>query len=165
MSEPKPPPGDTARATVLVEVPQADAFRIFTEEIDAWWRTGLRYRIGRRRSVMHLEAKLGGKLFEELETATGSKVVQTGTVVVFEPPTRLVLSWRAVNFAPDEHTEVEVTFAPSPSGTLVSVRHSGFAKLRPDHPVRHGAEPSAFIRDMAMWWGGLLSTLREHVAK
>lgn len=165
MSQSRRTPGDEARVTVLVAVPQAEAFRIFTEEIDAWWRTGLRYRIGKQRSVVHLEPKLGGKLFESFETAAGPKVVQTGNVLVFEPPTRLVLEWRAVNFAPDERTEVEVTFAPSPSGTQVSVRHSGFAKLRGDHPVRHGAEPAAFIRDMGLWWGALMSAFREHTAR
>ena len=134
MSSSKPPAGDQARVTVLVEVPIGDAFRIFTEEIDAWWRTGLRYRIGKRRSVVHLEPKLGGKLFESFETSAGSKVVHTGTVIAFEPPRRRVLEWRAVNFAPEERTEVEVLFEPSPSGTQVSVRHSGFASLRPDHP-------------------------------
>lgn len=32
--------GDRASATVFVAVPPADAFAIFTTEIDAWWRTG-----------------------------------------------------------------------------------------------------------------------------
>jgi len=53
---------------------------------------------------------------------------------------------------------------PSPSGTLVTVTHRGFASLRPDHPVRHGEEVPAFIRMMALWWGDLLTSLREHVA-
>ncbi len=158
-------PGDEARVMVLVDLPPAEAFRIFTEEIDAWWRTGLRYRVGKGRSVVHLEPKSGGKLFERFETAAGPKVVQTGTVLAFEPPTRLLLEWRAVNFAPQERTELEVTFTPAASGTRVSVRHWGFAKLRPDHPVRHGAAPSAFIRDLALWWGSLMSALREHVAR
>jgi uncharacterized protein YndB with AHSA1/START domain len=164
MSGSKRQPGDEARVTVLVEVPRAEAFRIFTEEIDAWWRTGMRYRIGRQRSVVHLEAKVGGKLFERFEDEAGTRVVQTGNVLVFEPPSRLVLSWRAVNFAPDERTEVEVTFEPTPSGTRVSVRHSGFGKLRADHPVRHGKEPAKFIGDMGLWWGSLMSALREHAA-
>jgi uncharacterized protein YndB with AHSA1/START domain len=156
------PPGDQARVSVLVRVPPADAFRIFTEEIDSWWRGGLRYRIGKRRSVVHLEPKLGGRLFESFETAAGPRVKETGLVTCFEPPSRLVLEWRAVNFAPDERTEVEVLFAPSPSGTLVTVLHRGWSKLRPDHPVRHGAEAAAFIRNMALWWGDLMTALREH---
>ena len=82
----------------------------------------------------------------------------------WEPPSRLVFEWRGVNFAPGERTEVEVLFEPSPSGTLVTVTHRGWAGLRPDHPVRHGQEVTAFIRMMGLWWGDLLTSLREHVA-
>jgi uncharacterized protein YndB with AHSA1/START domain len=153
--------GDQARVSVLVKVPPAEAFRIFTEEIDSWWRGGLRYRLGKQRSVVHLEAKLGGRLFESFETAAGPKLKETGRVTCFEPPGRLVLEWRAVNFAPDEKTEVEVLFEPSPSGTLVSVCHRGWSKLRADHPVRHGQDAPAFLRSMGSWWGDLMTSLRE----
>jgi uncharacterized protein YndB with AHSA1/START domain len=155
-----PTPGDQAVVSVLVKVEPAEAFRIFTEEIDGWWRAGLKYRIGRKRSVVHLEPKLGGRLFESFETAAGEKVKETGHVICFEPPTRLMLEWRAVNFAPQERTEVEVLFEASPSGTLVTVRHRGWSKIRADHPVRHGADVSAFIRNMGMWWADLLTSLR-----
>jgi uncharacterized protein YndB with AHSA1/START domain len=154
--------GDQASVSVLVKVPPAEAFRIFTEEIDGWWRKGRRYRIGKNRSVVHLEPKLGGRLFESFETPAGAKVKETGRVTCFEPPSRLVLEWRAVNFAPDEKTEVEVRFEASPSGTLVTVCHRGWSRIRADHPVRHGQEPSAFLRDMGRWWGDLMTTLREH---
>lgn len=156
-------PGDEARVSVLVRVPPAEAFRVFTEEIDGWWRPGLRYRIGKNRSVVHLEAKLGGRLFESFQTAGGEQVRETGRVTCFEPPSRLVLTWRAVNFAPDEQTEVEVLFAPSPSGTLVSVCHRGWRRIRADHPVRHGEQPSAFLATMGRWWGELMTSLRERL--
>ena len=156
-----PPRGDRAVVSVLVKVPPPEAFRVFTEEIDAWWRAGLRYRIGRQRSVVHLEPRLGGRLFESFETRSGGHVKETGRVICWEPPSRLVLEWRAVNFAPDEKTEVEVSFAASPSGTLVTVEHRGWSKIRPDHPVRHGQDAAAFLRGMGMWWGDLMSSLRE----
>ena len=41
----EPRPGDQARATVLVAVPPDVAFQVFTEEIDQWWRRGLKYRV------------------------------------------------------------------------------------------------------------------------
>lgn len=154
--------GDRASASVLVRVPQAEAFRLFTEEIDRWWRGGLKYRIGKRRSVVHLEPKLGGRLFESFETAAGAnKTKETGRVTHFEPPVRLVLEWRAVNFAPDEKTEVEVLFEPTPSGTLVTVHHRGWSHIRPDHPVRHGDAASRFLARQGLWWGELLTSLRE----
>jgi len=146
---------------MLVRVPPEDAFRIFTEEIDGWWRAGRRYRIGRDRSVVHLEPKLGGRLFERFRSASGAEtVVETGRVTSWEPPARLVLEWRAVNFAPGETTEVEVRFERSPSGTNVTLVHRGWARIRPDHPVRHGEDVSVFTRSLASWWGGLLTAFR-----
>lgn len=139
------------------------AFRVFSEEIDAWWRHGLRYRLGRQRSVVHLEPRLGGRLFESFDSASGRQVFETGRVTVWQPPARLVLEWRAVNFAPSERTEVDVQFQPSPSGTLVTVRHRGWSHLPDDHPVRHGQDAGSFLRRMGLWWGDLASSLREHV--
>jgi len=159
-------PGDQAKVSVLVQVPLEVAFRLFTEEIDSWWRGGLRYRIGKRRSVVHLEPKLGGRLFESFETANGEpKIKETGRVTCFEPPRRLVLTWRAVNFAPHEQTEVEVQFDPSPSGTLVTVCHRGWSKIRPDHPARHGQDEPTFLRGMGRWWGDLVTALRERAIR
>ena len=118
----QPGPGDQARATVLVAVPPAVAFRVFTEEIDQWWRRGLKYRVaGGNRGFIHLEPRPGGRLYESFETR--------GTT-------------------------------PSPSGTLVTVTHRGWASLRPDHPARHGQDVGPFIRTMGLWWGDQLTSLR-----
>lgn len=155
-------PGDVARASVLVRVPTDVAFRTFTEEIDAWWQRGLRYRIGKEASVLHIEPFVGGRLFESFDLPRGPTTKQTGTVTAWEPPARLAFEWRGVNFRADEKTLVEVTFEPRTSGTMVTVTHSGFASLRADHPVRHGLPVPDFIRMMAMWWGDLLTSLREH---
>ena len=158
--------GDEATISVLVKVPIEEAFRIFTTEINAWWRGGLRYRVGKRRTVLHLEPKLGGRLFEAFETSSGaSKVVETGRVTTWLPPRQLVLDWRAVNFATTEKTEVDVCFQPTQSGTLVTVRHRGWSRIRADHPARHGQDTSAFLRGLGMWWADLMSSLREHAER
>lgn len=159
-------PGDEAAATVLVAVDPVETFRVFTEEIDLWWRRGLKYRVaGKRRGALQLEPRLGGRLVESIETSAGTRVVETGVVTVWEPPLRLVFEWRLVNFAPGEKTEVEVTFEPAASGTLVTVRHRGWAAIRPDHPARHRQDPGLFLRGLGMWWGELMSSLREHAAR
>ena len=158
--------GDEVNVQVLVEVEPEHAFRVFTEQIDVWWRRGPNYRIaGKGRSLLHLEPRVGGRLFESFESDSGPKVVDTGTITVWEPPSKLVFEWRAVNFAPGEKTEVHVQFEAKPSGTLVTVKHRGWSKLRPDHPVRHGLPVPAFIRMMGMWWAELVTSLREHVAR
>ena len=163
MSAPLSPPGDQARVSILVAVPPDVAFRVFTEEIDQWWRKGLRYRIGgKRRSILRLEPRAGGRLFESFETASGTRVHETGRVIAWEPPRRLVFEWRAANFAPSEKTEVEVSFDPSASGTLVTLTHRGWSRIRPDHPARHAKEVPEFVRMIGLWWGDLMTSLREH---
>jgi uncharacterized protein YndB with AHSA1/START domain len=155
--------GDEVNVSVLVEVEPEHAFSVFTEEIDQWWRRGLKYRVARgERGVLRLEPGVGGRLFESFETAAGPKMISTGTVTVWEPPSKLVFEWRAVNFAPEEKTVVEVRFEPTSRGTLVTVKHRGWSRIRPDHPARHGLEVPAFIRMMGLWWGDLMTSLREH---
>jgi uncharacterized protein YndB with AHSA1/START domain len=157
-------PGDEAAVSVSVAVEPSLAFEIFTEEIDQWWRHGRKYRIGKPGGVIHLEPGVGGRLFESYDRASGTKIVETGRVTVWDPPARLVIEWRAVNFAPDERTEVEVLFEPNGGSTLVTVRHRGWAQIRPDHPARHGQPVPQFIRSMGMWWADLMTSLREHAA-
>ena len=168
MSAPGDPlPGNQVRVTALLTVPPAEAFRVFTEEIDQWWRRGLKYRVqGPGRGVLHLEPFVGGRLFEQFDGPDGAPpvVVATGTVRVWQPPHRLVFEWRAVNFAPGESTEVELHFEASASGTQVTLVHRGFASLRADHPVRHGQAVPAFIRTMGLWWGGLMQSLQQRLA-
>lgn len=159
---PAPPSGDRARAMVSVAVPPDEAFRLFTAEIGLWWRRGPRFRAAPGESgLMAIEPRVGGRVFESWTNATGAEHVQEiGRVLAWEPPRRVLFSWRATNFAPAEHTEVEVLFEPSASGTRVTVTHSGFAALRPDHPVRHGKSGADFSRQMGLWWGDLLRSWR-----
>jgi uncharacterized protein YndB with AHSA1/START domain len=165
MSAPPRAPGDQARVSVLVEVPPQVAFEVFTEDIDRWWRRGLRYRVaGQRRGVVHLEPRLGGRLYESFETATGTTIVETGRIRSWEPPHLLRFDWRAANFVEGELTEVEVTFAASASGTLVTVTHRGWTGIRADHPVRHGQAVGPFLRTMGLWWRDLLESLRLYAA-
>lgn len=159
------PPGDQARVSIRVDVAPAVAFRVFTEEIDAWWRRGLAYRVAPGpRGIIHLEPRVGGRLFESFDADDGPRVVETGTVTAWEPPARLVFEWRSVTFVPGQRTEVEVTFAPTGRSTLVTVTHRGWASIPGDHPVRHGADVASFLRRMGTWWGGLLRSMSEHAA-
>ena len=73
---------------------------------------------------------------------------------------RFAFEWRSPNYVANEKTFVEVLFAESPSGTLVTVTHSGWSALRPDHPARHGETASVFLRRMGLWWGDQMTSLR-----
>jgi uncharacterized protein (TIGR02594 family) len=155
--------GDRVSASVFVDAPPAIAFEVFTEQIDAWWRHGLKFRVGGRGlSVLHLEPRLCGRLFETIPgpEGIGHHVVQTGTVTHWDPPRALCIEWRGVNFAPHETTTVSVAFDPRRDGTQVTLVHAGFAALPPDHPVRHGKPVPQFVTQMAMWWSDQMSSLR-----
>ena len=159
------PPGDRVTVSVQLSVPAERAFRAFTEDIDMWWRRGLPYRVaGNNCGVLRFEPEIGGRLYERIETSTGERMAETGRITAWEPPRRLAFEWRAINFEPDDRTIVEVTFEPKGSGTLVTLRHSGWSSIRPDHPVRHGQPVPEFIRGMGMWWGDLMTALREFLA-
>ncbi len=154
--------GDQAVVSVFVAVPQADAFEVFTGEIDLWWRRGPRYRIaGKSPGSLHFEPRPGGRLFETVELPSGKRLFEVGTVTVWEPPARLVFEWRGVNFAPGEKTEVEVLFEGTETGTRVRLTHRGWSALRDDHPVRHGLTGAAFTRMIGMWWSDLLRSYME----
>lgn len=155
--------GDVVKVQTFVRVPVQVAFEVFTLELDAWWRTGPAYRVGgRHQGAMHLEPRLGGRVFQEYGER-GSSVHEIGAITAWDPPSRFAFSWRGINFQHgDPSTLVEVRFEASGEGTRVFVEHSGFAALRADHPVRHGKDVAAFIGELGRWWGALCTSLREH---
>ncbi|MBE7417228.1 MAG: SRPBCC domain-containing protein [Ideonella sp.] len=150
---------------VTVAVPPVQAFRIFTEQIELWWRRGPRFRCAPGDAgLIAIEPHVGGRVFESYTVDAREHVVEIGRIRIWDPPHRLLFDWRAANFAPAEHTEVEVLFEPSPAGTRVTVTHRGWAAIRADHPVRHGRVGPEFSREIGLWWGALLSALRVHAA-
>lgn len=158
-------PGDAASVSVTVAVSIEDAFDVFTREIDLWWRHGRAYRIaGKVPGSLVLETKQGGRLFETFAHKRGTQTFEVGTIVRWEPPHALSFEWRGVNFKLGEKTLVEVSFTALGESTLVALRHSGWSLLPEGHPARHGLTGAAFSRMIGLWWGQLMSSLREHVA-
>jgi uncharacterized protein YndB with AHSA1/START domain len=158
-------PGDQATVTVTVALNPEETFRVFTAEIDLWWRRGPRFRnIGGDRGIICIEPRAGGRVFESIgaDVGAGETVFEIGRIKIWEPPRRLLFDWRNSNFAAGEHTEVEVVFEPAKSGTRVTVVHRGWAQIRPDHPARHALQGPAFTRMIGLWWADQMTSLREH---
>ena len=154
--------GAAARVSVTVAVAPAAAFEIFTRDIDRWWRRGIKFRnAASGAGFIAVELGVGGRLFESFDGERGPHVLEVGKIRVWDPPRLLVFSWRNANFAPDEHTEVEVAFSAAAAGTLVTVTHRGLTELRQDHPARHGLANEPFIRMIGLWWGEQMTSLRE----
>lgn len=155
---------DKVRVTTYVAVDPATAFAVFTEEIDRWWRRGPAYRVvGRAPSAMYLEPRPDGRIFEQPGEA-GAPLHDVGRITIWEPPAHLVFTWRSVTFAPGESTTVELWFEARGEGTRVILEHRGWDAIRGDHPVRHGRVAPAFIRELGMWWAGLLTSFGERAA-
>lgn len=134
------------------------AFSAFVGEIGAWWRpNGLFQTTPRAPGVLAFEAREGGRLTETLESG---KVFEIGRILVWEPPARLVFSWRQANFPPDLHTQVEVRFEAVGEETRVSVEHRGFDQV-PEGAARHGFPDQVLLMRLAEWWRALLTSYRD----
>lgn len=114
-------------ASVEVPVDPATAFRLFTLDVDRWWRRGERY--GGPGVVGHrFDGFVGGRFVEV--TATGESAL--GVITRWEPPSLLEFTWRQGNWSEDEVTYVEVSFSPGGSGTIVRLEHRGFELVESD---------------------------------
>ncbi len=158
---------DAIRVSTRVAVDPDAAFRLFTDEVDEWWRRGPRFRWNPQRDgVVRFEGGEGGRFVEVYDEAS-EDAFEVGRIEVWDPPKRLVFTFRARAFAPGESTEVEVRFEPAgPAGetTDVTVEHRGWDALREDHPARHALDASAFSDMMGVWWADLLTSARQRAA-
>jgi uncharacterized protein YndB with AHSA1/START domain len=109
--------------SVTVDVTAERAFEAFTHRIDDWWIRA--HHIGKAemdRAV--LEGRAGGRWYE---IGVDGTECDWGHVVVWEPPTRLVLAWQIGadwQFDPDLVTEVEVRFVDlGDNRTRVDLEH------------------------------------------
>ncbi len=143
------------RKSVTVDIPQAQAFELFTTKLGTWWPTD--YQIGAadmRDFVM--EPKAGGRWYE---VGVDGSQCNTGAVIAFDPPERIVLSWHVTEtwqYDPDpEHaSEVEVRFvAEGPNRTRVDLEHRNIE--------RHGAGASS-IREVIDGPGGWTFLLEQY---
>jgi uncharacterized protein YndB with AHSA1/START domain len=139
-----------------VKASPARAFEVFTGEIGAWWRpNGLFQTTPRPPGRLSFEPGEGGRLIETLETG---KVFEIGRILAWEPPERLVFSWRQASFPQDMTTEVEVRFEGVGEETRVSVEHRGFHQVPADSVARHGFPDAALLARLAEWWRDLLAS-------
>ncbi|ODT61041.1 MAG: ATPase [Phenylobacterium sp. SCN 69-14] len=145
-----------------VKAPPERAFAAFVGEIGAWWRpNGLFQTTPRAPGVLAFEPGEGGRL---TETLASGKVFEIGRITAWEPPARLVFSWRQANFPPDLQTEVEVRFEPVGEETRVSVEHRGFDRVPAGGAARHGFPDQALLMRLVEWWRMLLTSYGERAA-
>lgn len=112
--------------TLVVEAPVGKAFGVFTEGIGTWWPLSTHHIGDAECETAVMEPRAGGRWYER--GVDGSEC-EWGRVLVWEPPTRVVLAWQLTaewKHDPDFHTEVEVRFtSESPTRTRVEFEHRG----------------------------------------
>jgi uncharacterized protein YndB with AHSA1/START domain len=119
---------DTAVTTsVVVDVPQARAFTVFTDEIGTWWDPDHHLLPeGTRLERMVFEPRVGGHVYDVV--SDGSEC-RWSRVLAYDPPERVVFSWDInlqweIETDLDRTSEVEVRFiAEAPDRTRVELEH------------------------------------------
>lgn len=118
--------------TITVEASVETAFETFTRRIGDWWPVETHSIGGDSVVAVVLEERVGGRLFER---SRDGEEADWADVLVWEPPSRVVLRWR-VN--PDrEPTEVEVRFTPDADGTRVDLEHRGWERTGDEEGRAH----------------------------
>ena len=113
---------EPVRKQIAVASDVETAFRTFTEDIATWWPTET-HSITEQPETVVFEQSSGGRVFER--TPDG-KECDWATILVFDPPHRVVLEWKVNSAAPP--TEVEVRFTQDGDGTLVELEHRGWER-------------------------------------
>jgi uncharacterized protein YndB with AHSA1/START domain len=112
------------RLSTTVHRPAAEAFRLFTDGIGAWWPSNRGYSFGGSRlKEVCLEPVAGGRFFERY---TDGEEFEVGRVLACEPPKRIVFTWQG---RWPEPTEVEVRFTSVGSATRIDLEHRGWERL------------------------------------
>ena len=154
----------TSRVLVALrmEAPCERVFDAFTSEIALWWRPhGLFQLTPGRTGRLAFEPGPDGRL---TETYDDGEVFEVGRVRVWEPPARLVFTWRHATFSEDQATEVHVRFEPVDGCTRVTVEHLGWDAIPQEHAARHGAALGPFQQRLAEWWKEQLERCCEAAA-
>ena len=147
------------RKTLLVKAGQVRAFEVFTTGMGRWWPAS--HSIGKspqKDAVM--EPRTGGRWFERGEDGTEC---DWGRVLVWEPPSRVVLAWQISaewKFDPGLQTEVEVRFiAEGPKLTRVEFEHRNLE--------RYGDKAEAVRKSISSdgGWPGLLAAYAAAAAE
>ena len=143
------------KKNIRVKASQAHAFDVFAAGFDSWWPKDHHIGKAAMKQVV-MEPRVGGRWYEKGED--GSEC-DWGRVLVWDPPSRLVLSW-GINseFVLDDtvESEVEVRFFPDgDNGTRVELEHRILAA---------DAEVLREAVDSPRGWSGLLEIYAARAA-
>lgn len=154
----------SSRVVVALRVPGSPerVFRVFTEEVALWWRDDPLWRFTPKSpGTLAFEPPEGGSAGRFVERLPNGKVFEIGEITRWEPGQRLAFGWRQASFAPDQTTEVEVSFIAVGEETRVTIEHRGWDAIPPANAARHGMESPLFERRWGAWLRTHLIALGE----
>lgn len=111
--------------TRTVKRPPAEAFALFTDGLNRWWPRASHSVFEARAARVGIDPFVGGEIYEVRDD--GERLAW-GRVLAWEPPARVAFTWHPGHDAAQAQ-EVEVTFAPDPEGTRLTLTHSGWQAL------------------------------------
>jgi uncharacterized protein YndB with AHSA1/START domain len=116
-----------------------DAFRLFVEEISAWWpirnHSRARDAAGEVTVRVDFEGRVGGRIYETLNTGEQR---EWGEVISYEPGRRLSFHFQ-MGRPKDKSGEVEVRFEPLDAGTCrVTLTHTHWERFGDEAAVMRG---------------------------
>jgi uncharacterized protein YndB with AHSA1/START domain len=113
------------RKSVVVRRTPEEAFEIFTQRMASWWPLATHSCFEGGASTCQIEPRVGGKV---QEISKSGESALWGTIRVWEPPSRFVMSWHP-GHNPETPTEVEFRFLPVEGGTRVELEHRDWIQL------------------------------------
>jgi uncharacterized protein YndB with AHSA1/START domain len=120
---------DPIQRTIIVRCDRARAFRVFTDEMGSWWPLDTFSRAVDEGGAPVVAIAFDHEVGTIWEVRADGGRASWGEILVWEPPTRLVMAWKPRD-RPVEPTEVEVTFtALEEGGTRVDLEHRGWERL------------------------------------
>jgi uncharacterized protein YndB with AHSA1/START domain len=147
---------NSVRKAINVQAAQETAWRVFTEKMGTWWPLAV-YKIGKANAIdAVIEPYQGGRWYERGDDGS---TCEWGTVLAWEPYSRLILSWDiSADWQPDPtlKTEIEVRFIANGNNTTrVELEHR--------HLDRYGARRDEMRRvfDTEGDWGRLLASFAQ----
>jgi uncharacterized protein YndB with AHSA1/START domain len=148
---------EAIRKQITVDVPQERAFEVFTAQMGTWWNPDHHIGANPYADVV-IEPREGGEWYEVDSEGTRCR---WGTVLAWEPPSRVLLNWQLNGqwaYDPEQLTELELRFtALSASTTLVELEHRMLEGLGA------GAADARARFDDPAGWQGILQRFAAHL--
>jgi uncharacterized protein YndB with AHSA1/START domain len=141
---------EPVRKQISVDCDVETAFRTFTEDIATWWPVEGHSITGEGTTAV-FEQRAGGRMYER---APDGQEHDWASILVYEPPHRVVLEWKVNSAAPP--TEVEVRFSPDGDGTRVELEHRGWEQYATGGTDERGSYDTG--------WSHVLGRFREATA-